>query len=165
MTILNILLKNHHCRMFDTKQLSGAWFNIVMPSYQHRKSHCGDKTILRPSYLNNGISNASKMASLYWIKVLNYCWLIVTWILMNTFKWKFDQYTAIFTQENALENFICKIAIILSRHRCEWFVFLLQIQPSHSYNSISSLSWTLAIWSGFRTVLGWILIIKILGKI
>ena len=25
-----------------------------MPSYQYRKSHCGDKKILRPSYLYNG---------------------------------------------------------------------------------------------------------------
>ena len=38
-----------------------------MPSYQYRKSHCGDKTILRPSYLHNGISYTGKMASLYWI--------------------------------------------------------------------------------------------------
>ena len=39
-----------------------------MPSYQYRKSHCGDKTILRPSYLHNGISYTSKMTSLYWIR-------------------------------------------------------------------------------------------------
>ena len=31
------------------------------------KSHCGDKTILRPSYLHNGISYTGKMSSLYWI--------------------------------------------------------------------------------------------------
>ena len=30
---------------------------------------CNDKTILRPSYLHNGISYTGKMASLYWIKV------------------------------------------------------------------------------------------------
>ena len=29
----------------------GGWFYIKMPSYQYRKSHCWDKTILRPSYL------------------------------------------------------------------------------------------------------------------
>ena len=34
------------------------------------KSHCGDKTILRPSCLHNGISYTGKMASLYWIGVL-----------------------------------------------------------------------------------------------
>ena len=43
------------------------WFNIKMSSYQYRKSHCGDKTILRSSYFHNGISYTGKTASLYWI--------------------------------------------------------------------------------------------------
>ena len=34
---------------------------------QYRISHCGDKTIWRPSYLHNGISYTGKMTSLYWI--------------------------------------------------------------------------------------------------
>ena len=42
-----------------------------MSSYQYRKSHCGDKTILRPSYLHNGISYTGKMISLYWIGALS----------------------------------------------------------------------------------------------
>ena len=46
----------------------GPWFNIKMSSYQYRKPHCGDKTILRPSYLHNGVSYTGKMASLYWIR-------------------------------------------------------------------------------------------------
>ena len=46
----------------------GPRFNIKMSSYQYRKSHCGDKTILRPSYLHNEISYTGKMTSLYWIK-------------------------------------------------------------------------------------------------
>ena len=46
----------------------GPWFNIKMTSYRYRKSHCGDKTILRPSYLHNGISYTGKMTSLYWIR-------------------------------------------------------------------------------------------------
>ena len=46
-------------------------FNIKTTSYQYRKSHCGDKTILRPSYLHNGISYTGKMTSLYWIRALN----------------------------------------------------------------------------------------------
>ena len=33
-----------------------------------QESHCGDKTILRPSYLHSGISFTGKMTSLYWIK-------------------------------------------------------------------------------------------------
>ena len=42
------------------------WFNIKMSSYQNRKSHCGDKTVVRSSYLHNGI---------YWwddIRILNH---------------------------------------------------------------------------------------------
>ena len=46
----------------------GPRFNINMTSYQYRKSHCGDKTILRPSYLHNGISYTGKIISLYWIR-------------------------------------------------------------------------------------------------
>ena len=34
---------------------SGPWFNIKM-SYRYRKSHCGDKTVVRSSYLHNRIS-------------------------------------------------------------------------------------------------------------
>ena len=53
------------------KQNPGPWFNIKMLSYQYRKSHCGDKTILRLSYLHKGISFTGKMASLYWIGPLD----------------------------------------------------------------------------------------------
>ena len=38
---------------------------------QDMKSHCRDETILRPSYLHNGISYTGKMASLYWIGAQN----------------------------------------------------------------------------------------------
>ena len=41
-----------------------------MSSYQYRKSHCGDKTVIRSSYLHNGISYTGKASSLYWIRVL-----------------------------------------------------------------------------------------------
>ena len=46
---------------------TGPRFNIKMSSYQYRKSHCGDKTVVRSSYLHNGISYTGKMSSLYWI--------------------------------------------------------------------------------------------------
>ena len=36
------------------------------------KSHCGDKTILRPLYLHNGISYTGKMTSLYWNSALEF---------------------------------------------------------------------------------------------
>ena len=50
---------------------SGPWFNKKILSYQYRKSHCGDKTILRPSYLHNGISYTGKTTSLYWTGALD----------------------------------------------------------------------------------------------
>ena len=46
----------------------GPWFNIKMSSYWYRKFHCGDKTVVRSSYLHNGISYTGKMTSLYWIR-------------------------------------------------------------------------------------------------
>ena len=46
----------------------GPWFNIKMSSYQYREYHCGDKTVVRPSYLHNGISCTGKTTSLYWIR-------------------------------------------------------------------------------------------------
>ena len=35
---------------------AGPRFNMQMTFYLYRKSHCGDKAILRPSYLHNGFS-------------------------------------------------------------------------------------------------------------
>ena len=46
----------------------GPRFNIKMSSYQYRKSHCRDKTVVRSSYLHNGISCTGKVSSLYWIR-------------------------------------------------------------------------------------------------
>ena len=42
-----------------------AWAPI---QYKDAVSHCGDKTVVRSSYLHNGISYTGKTASLYWIK-------------------------------------------------------------------------------------------------
>ena len=49
----------------------GPRFSIKMPSYQYRKSHCGDKTVVRSSYLHNGISFTGKTTSFYWIGAPN----------------------------------------------------------------------------------------------
>ena len=57
-----------HVLNSSTPLNSGPRFNIKMTSYQNRKSHCEDKTILRPSYLHNGISYTGKTTSLYWIR-------------------------------------------------------------------------------------------------
>ena len=48
----------------------GPWFNIKTLFYHYRKYHYGDKTILRLSYLHNGISYTGKTASLYWFGAL-----------------------------------------------------------------------------------------------
>ena len=53
--ICHSLLSNAPPSFFHVK-CPGPRFNIKMSSYQYRKSHCGDKTVVRSSYLHNGIS-------------------------------------------------------------------------------------------------------------
>ena len=62
---------------------SGPLFNIKMSSYQRRKFHCGDKMVVRSSYLHNGISCTGKIISLYWIRAQVHALLcfVVTWQL------------------------------------------------------------------------------------
>ena len=88
----------------------GPWFNIKTTSYQYRKSHCGDKTILRPSYLHNGISYTGKMTSLYWIGAL-----VLTTAAMRTrrhpiryWRWKWRH---IFEMHNDIHNIMMTIMI------------------------------------------------------
>ena len=57
------MISHGHCGA----QTSGPWFNMKMSSYHYRKSYCGDKTILRPLYLHNGIAFTGKTVSLYWV--------------------------------------------------------------------------------------------------
>ena len=59
----------------------GPRFNIKMSSYQCRKSYCGNKMVVRSSYLHNGISYTGKMSSLYWIGAL-VVQKYVSWIIM-----------------------------------------------------------------------------------
>ena len=54
----------HRLVEFSMKR-PGPRFNIKMSSYQYRKSHCGDKTVVRSSYLHSGISYTGKMASFF----------------------------------------------------------------------------------------------------
>ena len=63
----------HAWYWFVSMESFGVWFNQKMSTYQYRKSHCGDKTILRPSYLHNGVSYTGKM-TLYWITALLSMW-------------------------------------------------------------------------------------------
>ena len=70
--------KSHLYKAFNSLW-PGPWFNIKMTSYQHRKSHCGDKMILRPSYLHNWIPYTGKTTSLYWNRAL-----VPTYIRVST---------------------------------------------------------------------------------
>ena len=56
------IMASHANLQGSRSRCPGGWFCIKMPSYQYRKSHCGDKTILRPSYLHNRFSYTGKMA-------------------------------------------------------------------------------------------------------
>ena len=60
----------YQCGWWINLCTTGPWFNKKMSSYQYRKSHCGDKTVVRSSYLQNGISYIGKMTSLCWIRDL-----------------------------------------------------------------------------------------------
>ena len=61
---LQLIWRSGNRRWMDTRALIQY---IKISSYQYRKSHCGDKTVVRSSYLHNGISFTGKMSSLYWI--------------------------------------------------------------------------------------------------
>ena len=62
----------HGCLWSSTKtstMLTNTWVLIQYKksSYQYRKSHCGDETVVRSSHLHNGISYTDNMSSLFWI--------------------------------------------------------------------------------------------------
>ena len=73
----------------------GAWINIKT-SYQYRKSHCGDETILRPSYLHSGIAYTGKTASLYWFRAQVPAWVNpMTPVLVNVTGSVWHRFTSI----------------------------------------------------------------------
>ena len=44
--------------------------------------------------------------------------ILLIWTLRNKFQWSFNRNSYIFIQENALENVVCEVALILSRPQC-----------------------------------------------
>ena len=56
--------------IFNFDLTPGPRFNIKISSYQYRKSHWGDKMVVRSSYLHNGISYTGQVTSLCWIRAL-----------------------------------------------------------------------------------------------
>ena len=49
---------------------------------------------------------------------LNQCWNIVNLTLGNRLQWNLNRKLNFFNQENAFENVVCEIAVILSRPQC-----------------------------------------------
>ena len=81
-----------------------------MSSYQDRKSNCGDKTVVRSSYLNNGISYTCKMSSLYWNRTQE-LHLFITDMLMHPFQHLrnfFHQHQSITAFWLVFSTFLCK---------------------------------------------------------
>ena len=105
-------------KMFKPSKITRVWFNKKMPSYQHRKFHCGDKTVVRSSYLHNWIIYTNKMVSLYPSDnglIWNNCWINVEWFLGDKFYWSFlSKYTS-FISPGALENVLVKMAGVFCR--------------------------------------------------
>ena len=121
-------LKNHFiCKIptilgpCDDAKRTGPWFNIKMTSYQYRKFHCGDKTILRQSYLHNGISYTDKMTSSYWIRALAAViyspaetWLLDAYLIRQLCDLAFTdmpRWTSVWFQNNHISMAFCKTAV------------------------------------------------------
>ena len=88
-----------------------------MSSYQYRKSHCGDKTVVRSSYLHNGISYTGKTASLYWIRiqVVSFYWLFTNFYSSNCFIVKHCMvFKLIWMSQNVIKHhYRCSLVICL----------------------------------------------------
>ena len=89
----------------------GPRFNIKMSSYQYRKSHCGDKTVVRSSYLHNRVSYTGKLAYLYWIGARAIPWISAYKLVIGLSPINFSEISA-------------HVQILLSR-KCIWICRLL----------------------------------------
>ena len=104
-----------------------------MSFYLYRKSHCGDKMILRPSYLHNGISYTYKMTSLYWIGARNFspphAWCRVIPVFCSIYRSNGPHLSPFDTDgagKTTLNIFISSITPTSSRitfHHCSQFMF------------------------------------------
>ena len=66
----------------------GPWFNIKMSSYWYRKSHCGDKTVVRSSYIVYIVYAPSQ-----WKRMLQ-CNIVSDWLGAYT-KWSLETHDVI----------------------------------------------------------------------
>ena len=125
---------------------SGGRININMSCYQYRKSQCGDKTILRPSYLHNGVSYTDKMTYLYWVRALvNVArprrWLAITRANVNS----------------VLYRHIASLSHneYITVHLSHWNRNKMAILFDHIFKCIFLEENTICIWFTFRWCLSW----------
>ena len=116
----------------------GPWFNIKMSSYWYRKSHCVDKTVVRSSYLHNGISYTCKMTSLYSIRAL------VSALLIGRTKANCNWYEGLFFQNYAwcqwwywCKHFMFSIYVLFIQFIARW---LLSVRCCNSRQSLATVS-------------------------
>ena len=118
-----LILMKKNCLYTETGTRPEPWFNIKMPSHQYRKSHCGDKTVARQSYLHNRISYTGKTTSLYWIRpLISYVAWAVVWSKHCIIMW-YEWYSICRTPWG---SFLSKIKEYVAN---EWACF------SHEYES------------------------------
>ena len=100
-----------HCWAWEVGFMSHTWtgiarlfesrFNIKMLCYQYRKSHCGDKTIVRSSYLHNGFPTLVR-----WHLYIE----SGTWCLCAFFSILSQFYVPFYMKKRKLDNFMCLLA-------------------------------------------------------
>ena len=54
-----------------------------MSSYHYRKFHCGDKTVVRSSYLHSGISYTGQITYFYWIRAQSLIFFLISKFLFE----------------------------------------------------------------------------------
>ena len=97
------------CKYIEENEPVGC-FNINMSSYRYRKSHCGEKTFWRPSYLHIEISYTGKGTSLYQIRAqaITGRHKLTWWCKIRRSK----RLSKLHFTDNLSSNSVCLVAII-----------------------------------------------------
>ena len=91
-----------------------------MPSYQYGKSHFGDKIILRPSYLHNGISYTGKTASWFILNQSPWHFVSLTLVMLNLFLKTQNYFVRFLSFSNTETEQEEKIILHNQYHVCWW---------------------------------------------
>ena len=102
-----------------------------MSSYQYRKSHCGDKTVVRSSYLHNGISYTGKMSSLYWIGALLRIMYMYAFVKLKS-EWLKFRFPETYIRIRAMYNVIVYMWYLCKQSRRKWLIRLDHLNYKHT---------------------------------